>query len=79
MPIVLYGQEFWNSVINFQEMARRGIIDHQDVALFHLVDSVEQAYSYLTNELTQHYLSRNNRHRDRAANATGKSARTTGQ
>lgn len=57
MPIVLYGHEFWNSVINFQEMIKRGIVNHEDLELFRTVDDVDSAYSYLTDELTRHYLS----------------------
>jgi uncharacterized protein (TIGR00730 family) len=56
MPIVLYGSEFWNEVIDFNAMVKWGTIDRDDLKLFRIVDSVDDAYSYLCEELTKHYV-----------------------
>lgn len=56
MPIVLYGKEFWNDVVNFDAMLKWGVIDEDDMKLFKLVDSVDEAFAHLKGELTRLYL-----------------------
>ena len=51
MPIVLFGKDFWNDVINFEALARRGVISEEDLELFVFVDTAEEAFSYVTKEL----------------------------
>ncbi len=52
MPFVLFGREFWEEVINFKALARRGLISTDDVDRIFFADSVDQAYDYLTRRLT---------------------------
>ena len=47
MPIVLFGAEYWNEVIDFDALARAGTIDAKDTGLFHRTDSVEDACDWL--------------------------------
>lgn len=47
MPIVLYGREFWNEVINFQALADRGLISHEDLSLYSVQDTVADAFERL--------------------------------
>lgn len=56
MPIVLYGKEYWEKAINFNEMVKWGMISSQDLNLFKICDDVTGAFNYLKNELTKHYL-----------------------
>lgn len=42
VPILLYGQDFWNRLINLEVLAEHGLIDVEDLNLYHVVDSVEQ-------------------------------------
>ena len=51
MPIVLFGTDYWNQVINFEPMVKYGMIDAVDVNLFHATDSIDDAYDYITREL----------------------------
>ncbi len=53
MPIVLYGREFWDAVLNFEAMVRFGTIDAADLALFHKTDSLDDAFDFITEELTR--------------------------
>lgn len=53
MPIVLYGTEFWDNVINFDYLAEMGMISPEDLNLFHRADTVEDAFSYLTEKLAE--------------------------
>jgi uncharacterized protein (TIGR00730 family) len=57
MPVVLFGTEFWNEVINFDALAQWGVINPNDLALFLKTDSVDEAFTYLTTRLAELYLS----------------------
>jgi len=51
LPLVLYGSEYWNRIINFDALVEFGTIDAEDLELFRLCDSVDEAFDYLTAEL----------------------------
>lgn len=57
LPIVLFGGEFWNNLINFDTFVEWGVISPKDVGLFRVIDSVEEARDYIIGELTEAYLS----------------------
>ena len=56
MPIVLFGNDYWNEVINFDALVRHGTISPEDVSLVHRTDSVDEAYDWLVDQLTEHAL-----------------------
>ncbi len=56
IPIVIYGSEYWKSVLNFSEMVKWGTLSPKDLDLFHLSDSPQDAFDYLVGELTKSYL-----------------------
>jgi len=45
IPILLFGKEFWNRVINFEAMAEEGVINYEDLKLFHWVETAEEAWA----------------------------------
>ena len=51
MPIILYGSEFWQDVVNFDKLVEWGTISPGDVNLFRIIDTVDEAFDYLTSEL----------------------------
>lgn len=55
-PIVLFGAEYWDSVLDFDALTRAGTIGAGDTALIHRTDSVDDAYDFITRELTEHAL-----------------------
>ena len=57
VPIVLYGKEFWDRVVDFDALVDFGTITAEDLNLFHRSDSVDDTFEYITNELTEHHLS----------------------
>lgn len=57
MPIILYGSDYWNKVIDFNEMVKWGTIDKKDLDLFKICDTPEEAFEFLTKKLTELYLS----------------------
>jgi hypothetical protein len=56
MPIVLYGRDFWDQVLNLEAMVRFGTIDREDLDLFRITDSVDEAYDHVVRELTHNAL-----------------------
>lgn len=56
LPIVLYGREYWDAVINFDALVEWGTISRSDLDLIHRADSPEEAFAYLESELTRLYL-----------------------
>ena len=51
LPIVLFGKEFWNKLINFETLVEFGTISPEDLNLFHLSDQVEDAFQFITSNL----------------------------
>jgi uncharacterized protein (TIGR00730 family) len=56
MPIVLYGKEFWEEVVDFEALVRWGTISREDLKLFYVASTPEEAFEYLKGELTRLYL-----------------------
>ena len=54
LPVVLFGSEYWNEVINFDALVKYGSIDARDLELIYRTDSVDDAYQYLTTELSRY-------------------------
>ena len=53
--IVLYGGDFWRSVINFEAMVERGVISPADLDLIRVAEDVEDAELQVRNFLMQNY------------------------
>lgn len=45
VPVLLYGKDFWNRLIDFDFLVEYGLISPEDKNLFEIVDSVDEAYS----------------------------------
>ena len=56
VPVVLYGKEFWNEVINFKALQEYGVIAPGDLSLFKILDDVEEAFEYITSQLKELHL-----------------------
>lgn len=55
-PVVVFGREYWEKVINFQALIDTGMIDEADLGLWHWSDSVDEAFEYLTGTLKDLHL-----------------------
>ena len=54
--VVLYGGDFWNSIINFDELVRHGVVSPGDLGLFKTCNTPKEAFNYLKRKLTDRYL-----------------------
>jgi hypothetical protein len=48
LPVVLYGSEYWNDVIDFKSMVKWMVVSPSDLELFRICDTPEKAYEFLT-------------------------------
>jgi len=51
IPIVLFGREFWEKIINFDVFIELGYISPEDLRLFRYFDKVEDAREYIIREI----------------------------
>ena len=47
VPIVLFGRDYWNKVVNFAALAEEGMISEADLKLFEIVDTPEEGWASL--------------------------------
>jgi uncharacterized protein (TIGR00730 family) len=51
IPVILYGREYWNEIIDFAALSRHGMIDPQDLNLFEFADRPRDAFEILQRRL----------------------------
>jgi len=56
LPIVIYGKEYWDQVINLDALVKYGAISKADRELVRFCDRVDEAFNYLKDELTRIHL-----------------------
>ncbi len=44
MPVLLFGRDFWNRVVNFEALVEEGVISPGDLQIFRFVDTAEDAW-----------------------------------
>jgi uncharacterized protein (TIGR00730 family) len=47
IPVLLFGQKFWEEVIDFRALAANGVISANDLDLFTYVETADQAWTIL--------------------------------
>jgi uncharacterized protein (TIGR00730 family) len=56
MPVILFGAEFWDEIIDFEALVKWGVVSQEDLDIFHKTDSVDDAFEFLKNRLEWLYL-----------------------
>jgi uncharacterized protein (TIGR00730 family) len=47
LPILLFGRDYWNTVINFQALADEGVISPHDLELIHWTDDAQEGWAFV--------------------------------
>ncbi len=55
VTLLLYGKEYWETIVNFRAMVRNHVISADDLKLFTFVDTPEEAFKVLVRELGKNY------------------------
>jgi uncharacterized protein (TIGR00730 family) len=48
MPVLLFGKEFWDRIINFEALVEEGTIDIEDLDLFTYVETAEETWALIS-------------------------------
>ncbi len=51
IPVVLFGTEFFNNLLNFDTLIKYGLIKKSDMDLFIITDSIDEAFNYVINNI----------------------------
>ena len=47
LPIILFGKEFWNRVVDFEALVEEGVISPHDLDLIHWSEDAQEAWDYV--------------------------------
>lgn len=56
MKIIVYDQEYWENIINFQGFIDNGMINAEDLKLFEFCSNVDEMYEKIVKYVGEHYL-----------------------
>lgn len=48
MPVLIFGREFWEKIINFDALVEEGTISPEDIKLFQYVETAEEAWEMIS-------------------------------
>ena len=54
LPILLFGRDYWNRVINFPAMVEEGVISPHDLDLIHWSEDAAEAWDYVMSYYAEH-------------------------
>jgi uncharacterized protein (TIGR00730 family) len=47
IPVILYGREYWDSIINLQQLADEGVVDDEDLKLVEYAETPREAWDII--------------------------------
>jgi predicted Rossmann-fold nucleotide-binding protein len=54
LPILLFGRDYWNRVVDFQGMVEEGVIAPHDLDLIHWTEDAAEAWDFVTGYYEEH-------------------------
>ena len=54
IPVLLFGKEWWQKVINFEALVEEGTISPEDLEIFHFVETAEEGWKIITDFYNTH-------------------------
>lgn len=58
IKIIIYGEEYWRKIINFEALIEYGTISEEDMKLFSFCNSPIEAFNEITEHFTKYYLTK---------------------
>jgi uncharacterized protein (TIGR00730 family) len=55
IKVVLFGEEYWREVVNFDALIQHGMISKSDMKIFDFCSSVDDAFERITSHFQKHY------------------------
>jgi uncharacterized protein (TIGR00730 family) len=49
IPVILYSRKYWDSIINFQQLADEGVVDDEDLKLINYAETPQEAWTIIAN------------------------------
>ncbi len=56
MKVIVYDEQYWKNIINFEAIIDNGMIEEADLKLFDFCNSVDEMFSKIVNYFEKHYL-----------------------
>lgn len=53
--LLIYDEKYWKSVINFDALVEKGMINENDLKLFNFCNSLDEVFKKITDHLKKHY------------------------
>jgi hypothetical protein len=54
LPVLLFGREFWNRVVDFEALVEEGVIARRDLDIFHWCEGAAEAWDYVEHYYERH-------------------------
>lgn len=55
VTVVLYGRDYWQQMVNFENLVKLGLISPEDMQLFKFADAPQEAFDILVQDLKRNY------------------------
>jgi len=59
MKIIIYDENYWKSIINFQALIDNGMINEKDLKLFDFCNNVDEMFTKIVAHFEKYYLHNN--------------------
>jgi len=63
IKIVIYGENYWREIIDFDALIEHGMINKEDKKIFDFASTVDEAFEKITTHFKKHYLNNHNNHK----------------
>ena len=56
IPVVLFDEKYWRSIVNFDALVDAGMIEKRDLSLFSFAETAESAWAHLLAQGIAHHI-----------------------
>jgi predicted Rossmann-fold nucleotide-binding protein len=55
LALIIYDENYWRNIINFDGLVEQGMISESDVNLFSMCSNIDDAYNIIIKHLNKYY------------------------